>query len=109
MAAIEVTVGSAREDTVGRTTLLATTPRLVFPCMPYAVKALAAAGRMLNLAAPLLSCAFDWRVWITGGFVVIGLLIVPVPDPRVDIRIASFFNASSALFAAAFLAICEAS
>ena len=96
------------EDTVGRTTLLAT-PRFVLRFTPNAVEALAAVGRMLNRAALFFSCTFDWRVWITGGFVVIGLLMVPVPDPRVDIRIASFFNASSALFAAAFLATCAAS
>ena len=98
----------ADEDTIGRTTLLAT-PGLLLRFTPYAVEALAAAGRMLNRAAPLFSCTFDWRVWTTDGFVVIGLLILPVPVPRADIRIASFFNAFSALFAAAFLATCAAS
>ena len=96
------------EDTVGRTTLLAT-PRPVLRFKPNALEALAATGRMRNLAAPLLSCAFDWRVCITGSFTVIGLLMLSVPEPRADIRIASFFNASSALFAAAFLATCAAS
>ena len=107
LAAIEVRVLPA-DDTVERATFLAT-PRLVFLCKPYVAEALAAAGRMLNLVAPLLIFAIDWRVCITGGVSVIGLLMLPVPDPRDDIRIAAFFNAFSALFAAAFLATCDAS
>jgi hypothetical protein len=112
LAAIEVRVLPdvrvlPAEDTVERATFLAT-PRLVFLCKPYAAEALAAAGRMFNLVAPRLIFAIDWRVCITGAFSVIGLLMLPVPDPRDDIRIAAFFNAFSALFAAAFLATCDA-
>jgi hypothetical protein len=58
LAAIEVRVFPTDEDTVGRATLLVT-PRLVFRCKPYAVKVLAAAGRMLNRASPLLICTLD--------------------------------------------------
>ena len=97
------------EETTGLTTLLAT-PGLLFRFTPYAVEALAnAVGRMLKRTAPLFSCTFDWRDWTTDGFVEIGLLMLPVPEPRVDVLIASFFKAFSALFAAAFLAICAAS
>ena len=96
------------EDTVGRTTLLAT-PRFVLRFTTNAVEALAAVGRMLNRAALFFSFTFDWRVRITDGFVVFGLLMLPNSDSRADIRIASFSNAFSALFAAAFLATCDAS